>query len=98
MLIQRGNHDHILPGPPAGTHSHFTAVTKAFGQFQYPTSPLAVLDDLARDAAEKVVQLVPRTRKPLSIVKDTDVPAAARKPRIPPVRKAKGTTNEERTA
>ncbi|MFD4543736.1 hypothetical protein [Streptomyces bauhiniae] len=29
-----------------------------------------VLDDLARDAAEKVVQLVPQVRKPLAAVPD----------------------------
>lgn len=42
----------------------------------------AVLDDLARDAAEKVVQLVPRARKPLAVVKDTE--AAPARPKMPP--------------
>lgn len=54
----------------------------------------AVLDDLARDAAEKVVQLVPRARKPLAVVKDTE--AAPARPKMPP-RKAKEST-EERSA
>jgi len=55
----------------------------------------AVLDDLARDAAEKVVQLVPRARKPLTVVKDTE--AATARPRMTPPRKAKEPT-EERSA
>jgi hypothetical protein len=33
-------------------HSHFTAVAKVFGQFQYPTSPLSVLSEAAHAAAE----------------------------------------------
>ncbi len=47
----------------------------------------AVLDDLARDAAEKVVQLVPRARKPLTVVKDAE--AGPARPRMAPPRKAK---------
>lgn len=55
----------------------------------------AVLDDLARDAAEKVVQLVPRARKPLTVVKDAE--AAPARPRMTPPRKAKKSA-EERSA
>ncbi|MGW4034393.1 tyrosine-type recombinase/integrase [Streptomyces sp. NPDC004838] len=55
----------------------------------------AVLDDLARDAAEKVVQLVPRARKPLTVVKDTE--AAVTLPRMTPPRKSKESA-EERSA
>ncbi|WP_019062505.1 tyrosine-type recombinase/integrase [Streptomyces prunicolor] len=42
----------------------------------------SVLDDLARDAAEKVVQLVPHTRKPLVAVRD-DEPKSSTAPRRP---------------
>jgi hypothetical protein len=55
----------------------------------------AVLDDLARDAAEKVVQLVPRAHKPLTVVKYAE--AASARPRMTPPRKAKEAT-EERSA
>ncbi|MFI9588646.1 tyrosine-type recombinase/integrase [Streptomyces sp. NPDC052236] len=57
----------------------------------------AVLDDLARDAAEKVVQLVPRARKPLSVVKDSEAAAPNRTPRMTLPRKAKE-PDEERSA
>lgn len=40
----------------------------------------SVLDDLARDAAEKVTQLVPRTRKTLTAVKQEPV-AGTHRPR-----------------
>ncbi|MDX3121568.1 site-specific integrase [Streptomyces scabiei] len=57
----------------------------------------AVLDDLARDAAEKVVQLVPRARKPLTVVKDSEAAVPSRRPRMTPPRKAKG-ADKERSA
>ncbi|MEC3996067.1 tyrosine-type recombinase/integrase [Actinacidiphila sp. DG2A-62] len=50
----------------------------------------SVLDDLARDAAEKVVQLVPHPRKPLAAVHDEQANpnTASRRPRmVPPRRK-----------
>ncbi|MBB5939554.1 hypothetical protein FHS42_006648, partial [Streptomyces zagrosensis] len=49
----------------------------------------SVLDDLARDAAEKVVQLVPHARKALAAVPDVMPQAdpAARLPRMAPPRK-----------
>ena len=52
----------------------------------------AVLDDLAHDAAEKVVQLVPRTRPHLTAVPDNQAPDTARAlPRMqPPKRPAEG--------
>lgn len=57
----------------------------------------SVLDDLARDAAEKVVQLVPRARKPLSTVKATEAPAANRRPGKTQPRKTKATADEQPT-
>ncbi|MFD7131873.1 tyrosine-type recombinase/integrase [Streptomyces sp. NPDC059894] len=48
----------------------------------------SVLDDLARDAAEKVTQLVPHTRRPLTTVKDANRTAASRRPRMTPPRKS----------
>jgi integrase len=56
----------------------------------------AVLDDLARDAAEKVVQLVPRARKPLTAVKEAKAAAPNHRPRMTPPRKAKD-SDEERS-
>ncbi|WP_434593703.1 tyrosine-type recombinase/integrase [Streptomyces sp. A5-4] len=57
----------------------------------------SVLDDLARDAAEKVVQLVPHARRPLAAVKDGKPTASPRRPRMTPPRKSeKG--KEERSA
>lgn len=49
----------------------------------------SVLDDLARDAAEKVVQLVPHARKALAAVPDVvpQVDPASRLPRMAPPRK-----------
>lgn len=49
----------------------------------------SVLDDLARDAAEKVVQLVPHARNPLSAVPDVapKTNTASRLPRMAPPRK-----------
>ncbi|MGV9318269.1 tyrosine-type recombinase/integrase [Streptomyces sp. NPDC003660] len=49
----------------------------------------SVLDDLARDAAEKVVQLVPHARKPLTAVPDAapQTNTASRRPRMAPPRK-----------
>ncbi|WUV84957.1 tyrosine-type recombinase/integrase [Streptomyces sp. NBC_01476] len=45
----------------------------------------AVLDDLAHDAAEMVVQLVPRTRSHLTAVPDNESPDASRAlPRLQP--------------
>ncbi|MGI5050830.1 hypothetical protein ACM9HC_11995 [Streptomyces sp. JAC18] len=35
----------------------------AFGQFQYPTSPLSVLPHVGRSAAEATAKLVPLQRK-----------------------------------
>jgi hypothetical protein len=35
-------------------HSHFTAATRAFGQFQYPTSPLFVRLETQRAAIDRV--------------------------------------------
>ncbi|MCY0926947.1 tyrosine-type recombinase/integrase [Streptomyces sp. H27-H1] len=58
----------------------------------------AVLDDLARDAAEKVVQLVPRARPNLSVVADADAPAPRRLPRLTPPRKSTEAAAAERTA
>jgi len=57
----------------------------------------SVLDDLARDAAEKVVQLVPHARKPLAVVKDGEQTAAPRRPRMTPPRKS-DEAKEERSA
>ncbi|MEV6941158.1 hypothetical protein AB0N07_03920 [Streptomyces sp. NPDC051172] len=37
--------------------------TKAFGQFQYPTSPLSVLPQVGKNAAEATAKLVPLQRK-----------------------------------
>lgn len=48
----------------------------------------SVLDDLARDAAEKVVQLVPRSRGRLSIVGNDESPGSNRNERTPRPRKA----------
>src|SRR5690606_11547361 len=47
----------------------------------------SVLDDLAHDAAEKVTQLVPHTRRPLTTVKDANPTAASCRPRMTPPRK-----------
>ncbi|WP_203673449.1 MULTISPECIES: site-specific integrase [unclassified Streptomyces] len=57
----------------------------------------SVLDDLARDAAEKVVQLVPRSRKNLAPVSDHESPTTKHKPKTAPPRKPTGST-EERSA
>jgi integrase len=57
----------------------------------------SVLDDLARDAAEKVVQLVPHARRPLAAVKDGKPTASPRRPRMTPPRKSEEGT-EERSA
>jgi integrase len=57
----------------------------------------SVLDDLARDAAEKVVQLVPHARRPLSVVKDAEQTTAPRRPRMKPPRKSEE-GKEERSA
>ncbi|MGW2057504.1 tyrosine-type recombinase/integrase [Streptomyces sp. NPDC001840] len=59
----------------------------------------SVLDDLARDAAEKVVQLVPHARKPLAAVRDeqTNSNAAPRRPRMVPPRKD-DTPKQDRSA
>jgi integrase len=56
----------------------------------------SVLDDLARDAAEKVVQLVPHARRPLTAVKDEPT-ASPRLPRMTPPRKS-NEVKEERSA
>lgn len=56
----------------------------------------AVLDDLARDAAEKVVQLVPHARPALSVVKE-DKPAV-RRPRMAPPREPAEAAEESRSA
>jgi hypothetical protein len=45
---------------------------KAFGQFQYPTSPLSVLPQVGKNAAEATARLVPLQRK-------TEAEEAARK-------------------
>lgn len=58
----------------------------------------SVLDDLARDAAEKVTQLVPHARKALSVVKENKPKPSARRPRMIPPRKNSGPTEDERTA
>ncbi len=57
----------------------------------------SVLDDLARDAAEKVVQLVPHARRPLAAVKDGEPTASPRWPRMTPPRK-NDVAKEERSA
>ncbi|WP_251061082.1 hypothetical protein [Streptomyces sp. ISL-100] len=57
----------------------------------------SVLDDLARDAAEKVVQLVPHARRPLAAVKDGEPTASPRRPRMTPSRKS-DEAKEERSA
>lgn len=57
----------------------------------------SVLDDLARDAAEKVVQLVPHTRRPLAAVEDGASSAPPRRPRITPPRRG-GETKDVRSA
>jgi len=57
----------------------------------------AVLDDLARDAAEKVVQLVPHARRSMAVVKGDEPKAATCRPRMSPPRKEKDST-EERSA
>ncbi len=56
----------------------------------------SVLDDLARDAAEKVVQLVPHARRPLTVVKDGEPTASSRRPRVTPPRKG-GEAKEARS-
>lgn len=48
----------------------------------------SVLDDLARDAAEKVVQLVPHVRRTLAVIKDGEPTASPRRPRMAPPRKS----------
>lgn len=61
----------------------------------------SVLDDLARDAAEKVVQLVPHARRPLAAVKDKEPTASPRHPRMTPPRKndeAEDEAENERSA
>ncbi|MDQ0776370.1 integrase [Streptomyces aurantiacus] len=57
----------------------------------------SVLDDLARDAAEKVTHLVPHTRKTLSVVKDQEPVTGAHRPRMIPPRKG-SPAEDERTA
>ncbi|GAV38308.1 site-specific integrase [Streptomyces acidiscabies] len=59
----------------------------------------SVLDDLARDAAEKVVQLVPHARKPLAAVPDDQSASisAPRRPRMVPPRK-EDTPQQNRSA
>jgi integrase len=52
----------------------------------------AVLDDLARDAAEKVVQIVPRARKPLTVVQGTQ--SGPVRPRMASPRRAKEPAEE----
>ncbi|MDX2544110.1 tyrosine-type recombinase/integrase [Streptomyces sp. WI04-05B] len=57
----------------------------------------SVLDDLARDAAEKITQLVPHTRRALSAVKDQEPATGTRRPRMTPPRKG-SPAEDERTA
>jgi integrase len=58
----------------------------------------SVLDDLARDAAEKVAQLVPHARKAFSLVEDSETKPAVRKPRMAPPRKTDGSPDEVQSA
>ncbi|MFG2694914.1 hypothetical protein [Kitasatospora sp. NPDC048407] len=57
----------------------------------------SVLDDLNREAAEKVAELVPHTRRPLAAVPNDSTARAIPQMR-PPTRPAETTTDEAKTA
>ncbi|MEV6049291.1 hypothetical protein AB0L98_38105, partial [Streptomyces xanthochromogenes] len=53
-----GDHDRQLPST-----CWLWLARQAFGQFQYPTSPLSVLPHVGKSAAEATAKLVPLQRK-----------------------------------
>lgn len=73
-------------------------VSETLGHYDTRNTYQSVLDDLARDAAEKVTQLVPHARQAPSVVKDNKPKPGTRRPRMTPPRKNSGPTEDERTA